>query len=78
MTTFLTANLQPLFPLRPEHIVVTAGLTLAIESLVWALANEGDGVLLGRPYYTSFIHDMGERAKYVSLRLSAGAGQDVV
>ena len=63
LAEFLTANLHPVSPLKAEQIVATAGLTLAIESLIWTIANAGDGVLLGRPYYTSFIRDMGERAR---------------
>lgn len=69
MAPFLTKHLKPVKPVKPEHIMVTAGVSAAIEHVSWALADPGDGVLLGRPYYRAFLPDIELRtgAKVVSV-----------
>jgi bifunctional pyridoxal-dependent enzyme with beta-cystathionase and maltose regulon repressor activities len=42
---------------------VTAGVTNAIEAIVWSLGDPGDGILLGRPFYNAFVTDLGTRAE---------------
>ncbi|OCL09907.1 aminotransferase, partial [Glonium stellatum] len=61
ISRFLTRKFQPAFSIEPEHIVVTNGLSTAIEHCSWALADPGDGVLLGQPYYRAFLADIGLR-----------------
>jgi aspartate/methionine/tyrosine aminotransferase len=51
----------PARPVRMEHMVISNGVTSAIEHIVWALADPGDGILVGRPYYRAFIMDMEQR-----------------
>lgn len=58
---FLTRRLHPVVPLKPEQVVVTNGVTTSIEHCSWALANPGEGVLLGRPFYTAFLDDIQTR-----------------
>lgn len=58
MAKFLTSQLRPVIPIKPEHIVVTNGVTTAVEDCSWALANPGDGFLLGQPYYRAFLADI--------------------
>jgi aspartate/methionine/tyrosine aminotransferase len=36
----------------PAQIIVTAGVTNTIEVTAWSLGDPGDGVLLGRPFYS--------------------------
>ncbi|KAF8247843.1 putative 1-aminocyclopropane-1-carboxylate synthase [Wilcoxina mikolae CBS 423.85] len=38
-----------------EHIVTTPGVYSAMEQISWVVANPGDGILVGRPYYGGFI-----------------------
>ncbi|KAB8075334.1 pyridoxal phosphate-dependent transferase [Aspergillus leporis] len=61
ITEFLNRHLQPIIPLQPHHIIVTNGVSAAIEHLSWVFTNEGEGILLGKPYYGAFIPDMSTR-----------------
>lgn len=63
MAKFLTKHLKPVDPIERSHIVVTNGCSSAIEQLSWALADPGDGFLLGQPYYGTFIPDISLRPK---------------
>lgn len=61
LSSFLNNYFGPAAPVKPEHLVVTNGLSSAIEHCSWALADAGDGILLGRPYYRAFLFDIGSR-----------------
>lgn len=58
VSRFLTRNLKPVRPIEPAHLTMTNGCSAAIEHLSWALANPGDGFLLGQPYYGTFVPDL--------------------
>jgi aspartate/methionine/tyrosine aminotransferase len=60
---FANRHFQPLIPITPAHVAVTAGVTNAIEVTAWSFGDPGDGVLLGRPFYTAFVNDMRARAE---------------
>jgi aspartate/methionine/tyrosine aminotransferase len=51
LARFLNRHLSPCRPLDPCHIIVTNGVTNALEHVSWAFANGGDDFLLGRPFY---------------------------
>lgn len=51
LADFLSAQLKTAQPLEADQIVVTNGVSSALEHVAWALADEGDVFLLGRPYY---------------------------
>lgn len=55
---FLNRRISPECPLQFEHVVVTNGVSHAIEHVSWAFCNPGDGFLLGQPYYGAFIADI--------------------
>ncbi|KAF2006628.1 aminotransferase [Amniculicola lignicola CBS 123094] len=61
IASFLNEKLSPVKTLERDDLVVTNGVTSAIEQVAWALCDEGDGVLLGRPYYRAFIGDIQTR-----------------
>lgn len=61
MCQFLNHHLKPFTPLVPDHLLVTNGVSSAIEHMAWAFADPGEGILLGRPYYGTFIMDMSMR-----------------
>ena len=61
MSRFLNKHLKPILPLDPSHLIITNGVSHSIEHCSWALANEGDGFLLGQPYYGAFIPDISLR-----------------
>ncbi|KAM0434000.1 hypothetical protein ACHAPT_003944 [Fusarium lateritium] len=55
---FLTRELKPFRDIEPAHISMTNGCSAAIEHLSWAIADPGDAILLGQPYYGTFIPDL--------------------
>lgn len=61
MCQFLGKTLKPFIPLSPEQLIVTNGVSSAIEHVSWAFADPGEGMLLGRPYYGTFIPDISTR-----------------
>jgi 1-aminocyclopropane-1-carboxylate synthase len=61
MCRFLNRHLRPVLPLEPSQLIVTNGVSHSIEHCSWALADEGDGFLLGQPYYGAFIPDISLR-----------------
>lgn len=78
---FLNRQFNPVRRVEPSHIVMTNGCSSAVEQLSWLFTDPGEGVLLGRPYYGTFIGDISLRpeAKVVPVDfvevdpLSAGA-----
>lgn len=62
VASFLNEQLRVHKPLSEENVIVLPGLTTAIEGLAIHLANPGEALLLGRPYYNSFPLDVGVRA----------------
>ena len=65
IANFVTERFHPVTPVTADHVQVTNGLTSALETCAWVLGSEGNGILLGRPYYRAFIEDLGKRALYV-------------
>ncbi|CAI7632653.1 unnamed protein product, partial [Penicillium viridicatum] len=61
MCGFLNRHLHPVAQLDPEHLMVTNGVSPAIEHVSWAFADPGEGILLGRPYYGIFVTDISMR-----------------
>ncbi|OAG40028.1 hypothetical protein AYO21_05709 [Fonsecaea monophora] len=70
---FLNRRLRPALPLESEHVVITNGVSHAIEHASWAFCNPGDGFLLGRPYYRAFIPDISLRPGVEVLTVSFGS-----
>ncbi|EXJ74594.1 uncharacterized protein A1O5_02890 [Cladophialophora psammophila CBS 110553] len=67
---FLNRRLHPVLPLEMEHVIVTNGVSHAIEHTSWAFCDPGDGFLLGRPYYRAFIPDISLRPGVEALTVS--------
>ncbi|KAI3281348.1 hypothetical protein DTO002I6_9847 [Penicillium roqueforti] len=58
---FLNRHLHPAIPLDASHLIVSNGVSSAIEHVSWAFADPGEGILLGKPFYGTFIPDMSLR-----------------
>ncbi|KAF1924752.1 PLP-dependent transferase [Didymella exigua CBS 183.55] len=58
IATSMNHHSKPFSPLQPDHIMVTNGVSVAIEHCAWGLVNPGEGILLGRPYYRAFLPDI--------------------
>lgn len=49
--------------ITPNNIYVTSGLASALDTLTWAICDEGDGILIPQPYYNGFEFDLINRSK---------------
>ncbi|MCJ1314174.1 hypothetical protein MMC25_007854 [Agyrium rufum] len=58
--------------LMEEHVIITAGVTAAIERCAWALMDPGDAVLIGRPYYAGFSVGFAARVDLQVIPVSFG------
>lgn len=61
ISNLLNRYFNPINPVQSDQVLVTNGVSSAIEHLSWALADPGEGILLGRPYYGTFIPDISTR-----------------
>lgn len=61
MAQFLNHHLHPARPFDPSQLIVCNGVSSAIEHISWAFADPGEGILLGKPYYGTFLPDMSLR-----------------
>lgn len=61
LSQFLNANFAPATNITAAHITITNGCSSALEHLSWATADSGDGFLLGRPFYGTFVPDLSFR-----------------
>lgn len=57
----------------PELLVVGAGCNAVLENLIFAIADEGEGVLIPRPYYAAFEFDLQARAAVQVLPVALSA-----
>ncbi|RSL77346.1 hypothetical protein CDV31_017331, partial [Fusarium ambrosium] len=55
---FVNDEFRAVEKVTTDNIIVTPGVNSAIESLVWAICNPGDGVLIPRPLYNGFSIDI--------------------
>lgn len=58
---FLNKHFSPVTPLEARNITLTNGCSAAIEHLSWAVANPGEGILVGQPFYGTFVPDLTAR-----------------
>ncbi|ETN37243.1 uncharacterized protein HMPREF1541_08233 [Cyphellophora europaea CBS 101466] len=58
LARFLGVHFKPRIPLESKHIIVTNGVTSAIEHMSWACTNPGDAFIIGQPYYGAFPGDI--------------------
>jgi aspartate/methionine/tyrosine aminotransferase len=69
---FLNDNFQLVANITSSHITVTNGCSSALEHISWAIANPGDGFLLGRPFYGTFVPDLSFRTGAKVIPVSFG------
>ncbi|KAL2838991.1 pyridoxal phosphate-dependent transferase [Aspergillus pseudoustus] len=58
---FLNRTLHPYTALSPSDLLITSGVSNALECCAWALADRGDYILVGRPYFNAFKTTFGTR-----------------
>ncbi|KAL2164912.1 hypothetical protein VTH06DRAFT_208 [Thermothelomyces fergusii] len=65
LASYLNFNFQPRRAVRHEDILVLSGATPVIDGLAWSICNEGEGIMIPQPFYTSFVVDLQTRARAV-------------
>ncbi|KAL8683208.1 MAG: hypothetical protein Q9186_000820 [Xanthomendoza sp. 1 TL-2023] len=75
LSSYFNDYFSPILEVLPQHILVAAGVTSIIDLVIFAIAEEGDGILIGRPLYTSFANDVSARAGAKLIPVS-GEGKD--
>ena len=48
-----------------DQVIVMSGVTAITDALVWSICNEGDGILVPRPFYTGYHLDISQRSRGV-------------
>ncbi|KAL9605040.1 MAG: hypothetical protein Q9179_001671 [Wetmoreana sp. 5 TL-2023] len=74
LSDFFNDYFKPVRKVLPEQLLAVGGVTSAIDLIAWATADEGDGILIGRPLYTSFAKDVNTRAGANLYPVSSGGG----
>ncbi|KAJ4292727.1 hypothetical protein N0V90_009390 [Kalmusia sp. IMI 367209] len=72
IASFLNTYFHPVQPVQPDHLMLTNGVSSAIEHSTWALADPGEGILLGRPYYRAFLPDISMRTGVKVVQVTFG------
>ncbi|KAH7396693.1 pyridoxal phosphate-dependent transferase [Phaeosphaeria sp. MPI-PUGE-AT-0046c] len=62
LATFFNTYFNPIHAVKPEHVVLTAGTSDAIERVVHAVCEEGDSVLVPGPMWHGFSPMLRTRA----------------
>ncbi|KAF1845286.1 PLP-dependent transferase [Cucurbitaria berberidis CBS 394.84] len=62
LASFFNTWWNPIHVVKPEHIVLTAGASDALENVIHAVCDDGDSVLVPGPYWYGFEHILKSRA----------------
>ncbi|KAF2728218.1 PLP-dependent transferase [Polyplosphaeria fusca] len=54
LSSFFNSHFRPIHQVDPEHIVLTAGAADGLETLVHAICDDGDSVLVPGPYWYGY------------------------
>ncbi|KAF6223285.1 hypothetical protein HO133_000127 [Letharia lupina] len=60
---FINDRFQPVEPLGYSSVTVLNGVSAVLDSLAWCICDEGDSILIGKPFYVGFVSDFMNRAK---------------
>lgn len=57
LASFFNTYFKPIHAVKPEHIVATAGASDALDTLIHAICDEGDSVIVPGPYWRACTAD---------------------
>ncbi|KAF3936585.1 hypothetical protein ABW19_dt0206426 [Dactylella cylindrospora] len=63
LASLYNRKFSPTFEILPEHIYCAIGVSGTLDILCHSIADEGEAILIGRPIYTGFAHDLFGRSK---------------
>ncbi|KAL2844905.1 pyridoxal phosphate-dependent transferase [Aspergillus pseudodeflectus] len=69
---FLNETFHARQPITADNIFVTPGLASAIDAMAWSICNDGDGILIPRPFYNGFQVDILNRSNAQVVPVSYG------
>ncbi|KAI4251418.1 MAG: hypothetical protein LQ352_004859 [Teloschistes flavicans] len=75
LASFFNDYFHPLQKVLPEQLLVASGCTSVLDLVSFGIADEGDGILIGRPLYTGFASDLNSRSGAIVCPVSS-EGQD--
>jgi 1-aminocyclopropane-1-carboxylate synthase len=67
---FNSSTFSPVIPVIKEHLHFSSGSSAILDQLFYCLADVEDGVLIGKPMYGGFVHDLTMRAKDTLIAVS--------
>ncbi|KAL9575945.1 MAG: hypothetical protein Q9212_007536 [Teloschistes hypoglaucus] len=62
LASFFNDYFHPIHKVFPDQLLVANGCTSLLDLVSFGIADEGDGILIGRPLYTGFGSDVNTRA----------------
>ncbi|KAL8762155.1 MAG: hypothetical protein Q9194_007603, partial [Teloschistes cf. exilis] len=62
LASFFNDYFHPVQKVLPDQLLVANGCTSLLDLVTFGIADEGDGILVGRPLYTGFQSDVNTRA----------------
>ncbi|KAL8805137.1 MAG: hypothetical protein Q9182_002119 [Xanthomendoza sp. 2 TL-2023] len=71
LSNYFNDYFSPIQEVFPEHILVANGVSSIIDLVIAAIADDGDGILIGRPLYTGYAKDVSARARAKLVPVSA-------
>ncbi|CAF9905890.1 hypothetical protein IMSHALPRED_004007 [Imshaugia aleurites] len=63
IANFINNHFQPVEKLGYTSVTVLNGVSAILDALAWCICDEGDSILIGRPFYVGFVSDFMNRAK---------------
>lgn len=75
MAAHMTRSFSPANPVNASNILFANGITSICELLAFTIAEPGDGILLPRPVYQTFVSDFGTKGQ-VNCIFTASEGID--
>jgi len=58
LSTFINRHFPLIKLIQPSNIVVASGVTAVLDLDTFAIADEGERILIGRPLYAGFRNDL--------------------
>ncbi|KAL8786894.1 MAG: hypothetical protein Q9213_002525 [Squamulea squamosa] len=71
LSSYFNDYFHPVHKVTPDQLLIAGGATSIIDLVTVGVADEGDGILIGRPLYTSFAKDVSARAGSKMIPVSA-------
>lgn len=65
LASSLNSNFRPVKSVQKEDLLILSGVTSVVDNLAWSICNEGEGIIIPKPFYKGFQVDIPTRARAV-------------